>query len=250
MKLLFLIIASRNDLYDKIKEYWQKIIDTKHNNINFYFLYNVPNIEKEYIIAGNDIFFQEKESFIPGIFNKTISALNVCNYNNYDYIIRTNLSTFFYIPQLLRFLQNADPTKIYAPLVKYSERYHYTFPVGLCIIMHKSNVSKIMANLSTIKMKYNATEYNFDSYPDDVLFGIIFKELNMPYDNIIQSSLIRSDEIYTIVPLQTHILRTKFIFRNRDYLFYIDEHGKQQNDIVKRLQHEIPRWELVIKYCI
>ena len=247
MRLLFLIIASRNKFYDKIKKYWQQIIAKKHDNIDFYFLYNDPSIEKEYIIDGNDILFQEKETFIPGIFNKTIRAFDICNYNNYDYIIRTNLSTFFYMPQLLRFLQNADPTKIYAPLVKYSERYQHTFPLGFCIIIHKSNVAKLMSNLSTIKMKYND---KFDCYPDDVLFGIIFKELNMPYDNTIQSSLIRSDEIYNIVPAQTHLLTTKFIFRNRDYHSTIGEQGKPQNDIDKRLQTEIPRWELVIKYCI
>jgi hypothetical protein len=246
MRLLFLVIASRNELYDKIKEYWKKIINKKYDNIDFYFLYNDPSIEKEYVIVGNDIFFQEKETFIPGIFNKTISAFNICNYNNYDYIIRTNLSTFFYIPQLLRFLQNAEPTKIYAPLVKYSERYHHTFPLGFCIIIHKSNVEKILTNLNTIKTKYTKN----DGYPDDVLFGIIFKELNIPYDNAIQSSLIRSDEIYNIVPAQTHVFNTKFIFRNRDYHFYIDEQGKQQTDIIKRLQTEMPRWELVVKYCI
>ena len=247
MKLLFLIIASRNALYDNIKEYWQKIIDKKHDKIDFYFIYNDPSIEKEYIIAGNDITFQEKETYIPGVFNKTISALNICNYNNYDYIIRTNMSTFLYVPGLLSFLQNAEPTKIYAPLVKYSERYQYTFPVGFCIIMHKSIVDKLMANLSTIKMKYND---KFNSYPDDCLFGIMFQELNMPYDTTIKSSLIKSDEIYNIVPSKTHILNTKFIFRNRDYHFCTDEYGKQQIDIVKRLKYEIPRWELVVKHCI
>lgn len=247
MKLLFLIIASRNELYDKIKGYWQKIIDTKPDNIAFYFLYNDPSIEKEYIITGNDIFFKEKETRIPGILNKTIQSMKICNYNNYDYIIRTNLSTFFYVPQLLLFLQNAEPTKIYAPLVKYSERYQTTFPVGFCIIIHKSNVDKLMANFSTIIMKYNN---NNEMYPDDIWFGIMFNELNMPYDTSIQSSLIRSDEIYNIVPSQTHIFTNKFIFRNRDYHFKFDEQGKQQNDIVKRLQSEIPRWELVIKHCI
>lgn len=247
MKLLFLIIASRNALYDKIKEYWQQIIDKKHDNVDFYFLYNDPSIEKEHIIIGNDIFFQEKQTFIPGIFNKTIQALKVCNYTHYDYIIRTNMSTFFYIPGLFMFLQNAEPANIYAPLVKYSESYHYTFPVGFCIIIHKSNVDILIDNLSTIKMKYND---KFDSYPDDVLFGIIFKELNMSYDNTIKSSLIRSGEICNIVPSQTHILNSKFIFRNREYSFNTNEYGKQQNDIVKRLQYEIPRWELVVKYCI
>jgi len=245
MKLLFLIIASRNELYDKIKDYWQLIIDQKYDNTDFYFLYNDPNIENEHIVAGNNIFFQEKETHIPGILNKTIRAFTICNYNNYDYIIRTNLSTFFYIPQLLLFLQNAEHTTIYAPLVKYSELYHCTFPVGFCIIMHKSIVDKLMANFSTIIIKYNV-----NNYPDDIWFGIIFNELNIPYNISIKSSLIKSDEIYNIVPLQTHLFNTKFIFRNRDYYFYIDEYGRQQNDTVKRLQTEIPRWELVIKYCI
>ena len=247
MRVLFLIIASRNMLYDKIKEYWQKIIDQKYDNIDFYFLYNDPSIGKEYVISENDILFQEKETFIPGIFNKTIRSLNVCNYTNYDYIIRTNMSTFFYIPGLLLFLQNANTAQIYAPLVKYSDHYHYTFPVGFCIIIHKSNVDKLMYNLSTIKMNYND---KFNSYPDDVLFGIIFKELNIAYDNSIKSSLIRSDEIYNIVPSKMHVLKHKFIFRNRHYHFYIDSDGKKQNDIVKRLQDEIPIWELVVKYCL
>lgn len=245
MRVLFLIIASRNPLYDKIKEYWQQIINKKHDNIDFFFIYNDPNIRKEYVISGNDIFFQENETFIPGIFNKTIRALNVCNYTNYDYIIRTNMSTFFYIPGLLLFLKNVNPINISAPLVKYSKRYHYTFPVGFCIIIHKSNIDKILSNLSTIKMKYN-----INSYPDDVLFGIIFKELNIDYDNTIKSSLIRSDEIFNIVLSQKHVLNHKFIFRNRDYHFCIDNDGKKQNDVVKRSQDEIARWELVVKYCI
>ena len=42
MRLLFLIIASRNELYDKIKEYWQKIIDKKKfKQRNIYFIYNL-----------------------------------------------------------------------------------------------------------------------------------------------------------------------------------------------------------------
>ena len=70
------------------------------------------------------------------------------------------------------------------------------------------------------------------------------------FNNITDLITARSDEIYNIVPAQTHLLTTKFIFRNRDYHSTIGEQGKPQNDIDKRLQTEIPRWELVIKYCI
>jgi hypothetical protein len=49
---------------------------------------------------------------------------------------------------------------------------------------------------------------------------------------------------------QKHVLNHKFIFRNRDYHFNIDADGKKTNDIEKRSQDEIARWELVVKYCI
>ena len=158
------------------------------------------------------------------------------------------MSTFFYIPGLLHFLENADSNKIHAPLIKYSEHYHVNFPVGFCIIMSKIIVNKLMTNLTAIKIKYTR-ENIFKKFPDDILFGIIFQDLNIHYSNI-RHQLINCEEIYHIIPANVNILNEKFIFRNREFHFYIDREGRQQADITKRLHDEIPRWELIVKHCI
>lgn len=64
-------------------------------NLVFYFITLREQVE-EYIIddINNIMYINGHESFIPGILNKTISAIEYCNKNiDYDYIIRSNIST-------------------------------------------------------------------------------------------------------------------------------------------------------------
>lgn len=234
MKLLFLIIASENKLYNEIKPYLNKLY-SNNEDIDFFYIYNNINLENDFLIKNKDIYFKEKESYIPGIFNKTIKSFNLLNVDKYDWIIRTNMSTFFYIPEFKNILSDKDKNNVYCPIVKRSTRYNdILFPVGFCIIMSSQIVKKILLNFDSIQ---NEKINEFKTFPDDVIFGNIFNTLQISMVSI-QKNLIRSDEIYKILPNEA-IIQKKCIFRNRDYL-----------DNEERLTNEIKRWDFVIKHYI
>jgi hypothetical protein len=56
---------------------------------------NISNLESDYDIDGNILYIKGKESFLPGVLEKTLKAFKYYenDLDNYDYIIRTNIST-------------------------------------------------------------------------------------------------------------------------------------------------------------
>ena len=104
---IILVIASPGERYNLLKEVLIKFMNS-NENFKTYFIYG--DINKDNIIKSDyDLFFDINESFIPGIFQKTIKAIKYIN-NKYDYkyIIRTNLSTFWRLDKLYDYLNNIN----------------------------------------------------------------------------------------------------------------------------------------------
>jgi hypothetical protein len=148
-------------------------------NINFFFVESDPNIRPDMEIIGNDIFIKNKETYIPGIFIKTIKALKYINDNyNYDYLIRTNVSSFFNIENMLKYLSNL-PKEKYAigftlNLPKYGNFLHGTSTIITKDISHY------------LYQYYN----NFDlKIEDDVLISLILKSQNITLNVLDESQI-------------------------------------------------------------
>lgn len=86
-KIVILILTSPGyEEYNKImSEYLSKFC------IEFYF-YSYSECCEEINIIGNNIYIPGKETFIPGILNKTIEVFRL--FSHYDYIMRINSTTF------------------------------------------------------------------------------------------------------------------------------------------------------------
>lgn len=236
MKLLVLVICSHNELYDELYKYMCKIILKAPQNVSIKLLYNnadpnVVDVSQPYVFS-----FTEKESLIPGIFNKTIYGLVVSNYKNYDYILRTNMSTFFKYPELLHFLETHPQSHVYSAMVKRCSKHNnIKFGVGFCLIFHRTICSQVIQQIKTnkkIKEKINV-------YPDDVLFGYIFHKLKIHVQDI-NSHLLINNDIYN------NTINNKFIIRNREYHFNVDNTQNFQ----KRKNDEIPRWEYICTHYL
>jgi hypothetical protein len=103
-KLIILIIASHNEIYDKFASCWKAYMN-EFAEVKSYFLYMEPNLEREMVVTEDSIIFKGMETAVPGILYKTYSAMKYCTEQySYDYLLRTNLSSFFHIPRLLDFL--------------------------------------------------------------------------------------------------------------------------------------------------
>ena len=116
-KLIILVIASRNKIYDGfITDMWKPIIEyskKNHPEVLIKLLFN--NIPTDDLKMEDDILkYSYTENFIPGILNKTLDSIEYCNKNfTYDYIFRTNLSSFIIIDRIVKLVDTFEKTNVY-----------------------------------------------------------------------------------------------------------------------------------------
>jgi len=108
MKVLLLFIYSEDAYYRQMMDIQKKYIH-KFDNVESYFI-QMREIQINEIEIENDIIFVKGEEKLLNILYKTIMSLDyLFKNNNYDYVIRTNISTMINIPKLLVYLSNLNP---------------------------------------------------------------------------------------------------------------------------------------------
>lgn len=158
-KILIIIISTEKKLkrFQYEKKVWEKYYK-KNNNIKCIFTECYEN----FTLKENC-----KESYIPGIYQKSIQTLS--RYNNYDYYIRTNLSSFFIFSHLIPYLK-----KHYSIEQPVFGGYCFDWGIsGTGIIMNKS--------ARNILVKEGFKKEYFDNLyiPDDVLISKILLNNNV-----------------------------------------------------------------------
>lgn len=120
-KVILLIIASNGGGYDHFKEYWRSYMN-RFSGVRSFFIYSDPHIVTDMYVTNDSISHRSEESLRPGILYKTIAAMSVCStLFKYDYILRTNLSSFIHIPRLLKYLETQ-------PLFEYAGGHFNNLP--------------------------------------------------------------------------------------------------------------------------
>ena len=111
-KILILVMSCNDDFFKNqeqiIRETWLKpVIDGKYENIDYCF-YRGDVIEKHKYNKENHLLTLRCEDNIKNTFKKTYYAFKVCNklFKDYDYIFRTNTSTFVNVPLLEAFVNH------------------------------------------------------------------------------------------------------------------------------------------------
>jgi len=197
-KLIILIIASHSESYDLFERCWKSYMNS-FPLVKSYLLYSDPDIENELSITSDTITHKHTECFVPGIFNKTIAGMAFCEQNfSYDYLLRTNLSSFYHIPRLLAYLEKQTRNNFVASqlyiLPNHVSKVHeqaivnkylgkqlndrFIFLHGAGFFLSKDVVTKFMNNLFN-----NSHENNImlASVPDDVSIGLVlYNILTLP----------------------------------------------------------------------
>ncbi len=183
-------IASRGSIYDSlINVYWIpfiKYVNKNYSNVKIYLIFGSNiDITPFECIKDNIMVCNTKDSLIPGILNKTIKSFEILLKENYDYIMRTNLSTFIVVDNLLKILKSFDKTNVYAGYIGY--HYDTIFIAGCGFILSSDNVKYIVKN----KNKLNILE------PDDVAIGQLIKNRQEAprFDIINHSYFLESEQL-------------------------------------------------------
>ena len=121
-------------------------------------------------ISKNEIYCNCTECLIPGIFQKTVVALNSL-INKYDIFIRTNLSTIFFESNLIQLCEKYKnvnyPVYEGSRIDKYFHGYQYEWAMGNSIILNK------LAARCLIHDGIQPQYFNNKNTPDDVLIAYI-----------------------------------------------------------------------------
>lgn len=127
---------------------------------------------------------------IENTFEKTIEAFQYINDNiQYDWIVRTNISTYVNLLVLDKMLSNLDNETVYCnKICTYlnSEKYHnLVFPRGDAYIIHKNIINNILEIYKTYKPKDD--NISGIEYVDDTMLGLLLlKYFNNKTHNHIQ----------------------------------------------------------------
>jgi len=195
MKILLFIIFSESDIYNQMLDIQQSYIHL-HPHIDTYFVTFNETQSEDILLVNNILYIKGRETY-TNILYKTIQSLNYVFKelsSEYDYVIRSNISTIIDLTNLYTFASTLPKTGVYTGGTletlrwslqpyeisqdKQSERnsfYGLTYFQGTSIIIS----SDIAKNLLTLK-----DQIEFDIV-DDVKLGLLMKEYSPDiYDKI------------------------------------------------------------------
>jgi len=175
MNIIILIIANDdNESYIEMQQIWRKYMNN-HSNIKSYFIKNKIDINEDIIVnqEENTIYVKNNENLIPGILQKTIKSFEYCLQNfEFDYIYRTNLSSFIDLNKAYHFLEN---NKVDYGSCCLDIHIDLHFASGCGFILSKKMVNILINNQNLINYKII----------DDVAIGeLLIDKLNYNIFNI------------------------------------------------------------------
>jgi hypothetical protein len=145
MKILVLVITSDNEpRYIELQKLWKSYMHYDPDHVESYFIRADPNLAVSCKIEEDDIWSRAKECHIPGIIEKTVHSLEYLlpRLKEFDFVIRTNLSSFYIFPRLLKFLETLPKKQCYAGPVAWENA---TLVSG-CGIILSSDIAEFIAN--------------------------------------------------------------------------------------------------------
>ncbi len=174
-RLLILILASdQSPTYRELQNVWRTYMHSNPTQIKAYFLKGDPELSSTIEIRDDTIWSKTQEGLIQesaGIINKTILSLEALlpRCQEFDYVLRTNLSSFYIFPRLLEFLKTLPKQGCYAgsPLWPKSQ-------------MASGSGFILSMDLVQMLVKEKGQFLGNRSVEDDLLIGRFFHQQHIP----------------------------------------------------------------------
>ena len=211
MKILNLVLYSDNEInyvhmYEALSEYYKGFSDVS----TYFYKYN-ENISDNIEIKGDVISIKGRESYIPGILNKTIDTFmlfkNNGEYEKYDYIIRSNISSIVNFSLLSEQLE-LNPVEYYGSTnIGYItlDNTNIPFASGTNIIMSKKGYITLVDNINLLDK----------ALIDDISIAVFFHKLNIKITKVDKAG----KNGFVFVPMINNNLEYEKLVRH-DYLVY------------------------------
>lgn len=140
-KIIFLIIYSTDvPEFSQMRELTPKYMNLYQDEIKYLFLEYKEDLTEDVIETDDCLFFKGSDSMYASIYNKSIKAMEyISTKYEFDYVIRTNMSTFWNIPNLFKLLEIKQKEKL---ACGYAKQY---YDIGSRVIEFISGTGIIMS---------------------------------------------------------------------------------------------------------
>ena len=223
INIINLVLYSKDTEYDKMYELTKKYYKRFSNVKTIYYHFN-ENLNNDYELKDDILNIKGKETYIPGILDKTIKAFEYIDKNyNYDYLIRTNISTIVNFDLLTQYLQ--DNTIKYGGGFKIMITKDHPY-LDLINLIYSSGTSIIFSK-GTLTHFLNKKQFIRTDAIDDVSIGLLMRD-HLPD---IEQHYITDNRFIFIPDLNGD--RTKLIdlIKNKSYIFYRNRQPDRKTDI-------------------
>lgn len=221
MKVLISILAKEdNNIYSKLEETirntWLKI---KPNNVDVIFYYGNGKNE----LIGDSLYLNIPDTYNT-ISQKTVMMYNYIynNMNNYDYIFRTNLSSYVDIPLLVDFLTDKPKEKFYCGIK--GKHGSIEFASGSGYFISKDLLKLIVDN-------QNDWDNNII---DDLAAGKFMKKYNIKINENAKREDLDINKITNITKKYHYRCKQKNRLDDIKLMYKIYNYGKNRTNISKK----------------
>lgn len=225
ISIINLVLYSNDNEYDKMyeltKKYYSKFSNVK--TIYYKFTNNERQIN-EYELQDDILHIKGKETYIPGILDKTIKAFQyVNNKYTFDYMVRSNISTIVDFDLLTEYIQNT-PIQYGGGLknIISGDKNH----LDLENLVYASGTSIIFSR-NTLKEFLNKKQFIRNDLIDDVSIGVLMRDHLLD----VKQHFIPENRFIFIPNLKGDYEKIIDNIKNKSYIFYRNRQDDRNIDV-------------------
>lgn len=233
MKILLLLIHSPNPIYNDMFSIQQRYVHD-FDDIDTFFVV-MRETQVNLIEQENDVIYVKGKEHVLNVLYKTITALEyMFQKTEYDFVIRSNISTIIHIPKLIQYLYTIPTTRIYTSSqflkLKWIDHKAGIHNTSLFGTIYASGISITLSN-DTVKYLINNKDKLRYDIVDDISIGLFFQTHN---PLILKKGIkYMSSNLYTNAVTKNTNINNYIFFRNKSSNRMVDI--QIMNLIVKKL---------------
>jgi hypothetical protein len=223
ISIVNLVLYSNDSEYDKMYALTKKYYSRFSNVKTIYYKFD-ERLTNEYELKDDILLIKGKETYIPGILDKTVSAFQyIDKYYEFDYMIRSNISTIVDFDLLTEYLQE-QPIK-YGGGLKNSITGDKNHP-DLEKLIYASGTSIIFSR-SVLKEFLNKKQHIRKDLIDDVSIGVVMRD----HLQSIEQHYIPENRFIFIPDENGDRSKILDIIKNKSYIFYRNRQDERKTDV-------------------
>ena len=225
LKYVNLVLYSDDREYNEMKEITQKYYKKFENVKTIYYKYD-EKINEEYLMEGDVLKIKGKETYVPGILEKTVKAMEYVENDEYNYLVRSNISTIVdfklldeelkknpieYGGGLINNLQRLDENAG----IKDETHFGLNYVSGTAIIMSKNTLKEMIKQKDKIDYKI----------VDDVSIGLLMRFLKK------EPVLVKEGSFLIVSDVNGYADKIVKMISETPYIFYRNRNNDRKTDV-------------------